>query len=269
MEGRVSAVGSAARAIRGCIAVALLAALVASSAGAVSITWEDEFADEAVIASGTQVTASDGVVVTFATTVFSDSDGGTFDLIPQAGNADFVTAESSPLGNHSGLVQLAFDNQNDDPADYVELTLTFSMPVYGLAFTVLDVDSSTGTTWDDGLLFTFNGGTNIRSDPSLYTLPAVPAPTIELDNEPGYTGFEGVNNRTATDTQTTGNLAVDFGATGVTEITLRYFSTDDAQSNPASPRIGVSDLYWVVPEPSSGSSLALGLVLLAAARRRR
>jgi len=196
------------------IALALLAALVPPSAGAVSINWEDEFADEAVIANGTQVTASDGVVVTFTTTVFSDSDGGTFDLTPQAGNADFVTAESSPLGNHSGLVQLAFDNQNDDPADYVQVRLTFSNPVYGLAFTVLDVDSSSGTTWDDGLLFTFNGGINIVSDPSLYTLPAVPLPTIELDNEPGYVGFEGVNNRTATDTETTGNLAVDFGATG-------------------------------------------------------
>jgi hypothetical protein len=249
------------------IALALLAALVPPSAGAVSINWEDEFADEAVIANGTQVTASDGVVVTFTTTVFSDSDGGTFDLTPQAGNADFVTAESSPLGNHSGLVQLAFDNQNDDPADYVHVRLTFSNPVYGLAFTGLDVDSSSGTTWDDGLLFTFNGGTNIVSDPSLYSLPAVPLPTIELDNEPGYVGFEGVNNRTATDTETTGNLAVDFGATGVTDITLRYFSTDDAQANPASQRIGVSDLFWIVPEPSSGASLALGLVLLAATRR--
>jgi hypothetical protein len=115
---------------------------------------------------------------------------------------------------------------------------------------------------------TSNGGSNIRDDPSLYSLPSVATPTIALDNEPGYEGFEGWTGRTATDTETTGNLDVDFGAIGVNEFTIRFFSTDDAQADPAGQRIGLSDLVWLVPEPSTGTSLGLGLVLLSYRCRR-
>jgi hypothetical protein len=248
--------------------VAILALAVAgapSPSAAIDLVWDDSFVDEQVIATGSQVTAG-GVDVTLSWTVFSDSDGGTFDLVPQAGNADFLTFEASPLGNHAGLVQLSFDNQNDDPVDYVELTLSFSVPVYGLAFSLLDVDSANGSAdWDDGVLLTFNGGINIRSDPSLYTLPAVPAPAITLDDEAGYEGFEAWTNRTALDTQTIGNLDLDFGAVAVTFVTIRYFSTDDAISNPAGQRIGVSDLYWEVPEPGAAALVAIGILGLALA----
>ena len=56
----------------------------------------------------------------------------------------------------------------------------------------------------------------------------------------------------------------------VTDVTIRYFSTDDARNNPAAQLLGVSDLSWVfaIPEPGTGLLLGLGLVMLGVTRRR-
>ena len=151
----------------------------------------------------------------------------------------------------------------------MSFTISFDIAVSGLQFAVLDVDSGGSVQWDDGVEVTYNGGLNVRSTPSLYTLPGG-TPTVAEDNEAGYEGFEGWNGRSAGSTETTGNVVFDFGATPVTEVTVRYFSTDDATANPSGQIIGLSDLTFLpTPEPDTGVLLAFGLVLLAASRRRR
>jgi hypothetical protein len=245
-----------------------VAALVFPGAAAANlIEWETHFTDEIAIADGVSIVAGDGVGVTLQWNVFSDNDGGTFDLTPHTSGVDYVTSEHDSLGNHAGFIELGLDNENDDPADYVELTLSFSVPVIGLQFSVLDVDSGGGNAWDDGLILSYNGGTNIRTDFALFTLPSELQPAVSLDNEPGYEGFEGWNGRNATNFQTRGNIGVDFAGVAISDVTFRYFSTDDAQANPAGQRIGIADLLWSIPEPSTGLLLATGLLALGLRRR--
>ena len=55
------------------------------------LTWDDHFIDEDAILSGTTVSGG-GTSIRFSTTVFSDSDGGTFDLLPGR-SANFFSFE--------------------------------------------------------------------------------------------------------------------------------------------------------------------------------
>lgn len=236
---------------------------------ALSIDWEEEFADEHVILDGTVATSNDvNVSVTLDWLVVSDNVG---DLTPHV-SPGYVTAEHGTLGAHAGFIELGFNNQNDDPSDYVELTLTFSETLFGLSFSILDIDSAGGqggaVLLDDGVQVTYNGGNNLVDNASLYTLPPSNVTTVLIDNEPTFNGFEGRNRRSADPDETTGNVDVDFGNMGVNDITIRYLSTDDAQANPDGQRVGLSDLVWIVPEPSTGILLALGLAVLAGTRQR-
>jgi len=249
-------------------ATLLCVVLGAHAALAGSVVWEDEFGDGDVLAPGTQLTDS-GVTLDFSTSVVQDNDGGNPDLFLVGSDADFFTISHATTGAHAGFVRLAFNNQNDDPADYLALTISFDFAVSGLQFSILDIDSANGNAWDDGVEVTYNGGLNIRDDAGLFTIPD-PDPSVIIDFEPGYEGFEAVNGESAGSGQIRGNVDLDFGTTTVSDVTIRYFSTDDARNNPASQILGVSDLSWIfaIPEPGTGLLVAFGLVVLGATRRR-
>ena len=243
--------------------IALVGVWVLAACGAVhaDLIWEAAgLSDEQVLVSGNTLYGTTNQV-TLGMVVFSDSDGGTFDLGPGR-NTSYLTYENGITGNHAGYLELSFDNQNNDPADYLELVFSFAYPTTNLQFALLDVDRGAGNSFADGVEVFYNG-INIRSNPSLFSFGS----SVALDNESYMDGFEGITTSAAT--STTGNIQFDFGATVVNSITIRYRSSDDAQGNPVAQFIGVSDLsYTSIPEPVLwGLAAAFGLPLLGVRRR--
>ena len=251
------------------VALTLVASLCfASPAAAGTLLWETEFPDEAVI-SGASITTAD-VQVDILTTVFSDNDSGGSDLSPFGSNTLFFKAEHGTTGNHAGYGFLGFNNLHDDPADYLELILTFSLPVEQLAFSLLDIDQRAqggASDFSDGIVVTYNGGTNVIGNPALYTL----GPNVIVGDE-GFGEFEGLahgDGDASPNTSTDGNIDFSFGTTAISSVTFRYFSTDDAPANPSGQLAGVSDLSWVAPEPGTGALVGSGMLFLGMRRRRQ
>jgi hypothetical protein len=241
--------------------VVLTVATVFSGTANADVVWEDIFTDEQTITNNL-VVAAGGTSLSFETTVFSDSTGGTFDLAPVR-SASHFSFEESTTGNHAGYIELTFDNENDDPDDFLELSINFGNPVVNLSFDLLDVDGENNFAWDDGVEVFFNG-INTKTDSNLYSI----GPILFLDNETYMDGFE-AGNASAASTQDVGNIGFDFGDEPIETITIRYFSTDDAIANPASQFIGISDLqFTAIPEPSLISAMVLG-AMLGLTRRRR
>ncbi|QEG23928.1 PEP-CTERM sorting domain-containing protein [Mariniblastus fucicola] len=243
------------------VLITAVAAIAISGTCQADLVWEDLMTDEQAITNNLML-SSGGTTITFGTEVFSDSDGGTFDLVPER-SANFFSFEAESTGNHTGYLEMTFDNENDDPTDYLELTFNFGPPVTNLQFTLLDVDGNTNFNWDDGAEIFFNG-TNVKTTPGYYSIGAINF----LDNEAYMDGFEAGNVGAASD-ETTGNIGFNFGSEIIDTLTIRYFTTDDAVNNPASQFIGISDLQFVaaVPEPTAVSLIAL--VGIAAWTRRR
>jgi len=216
------------------------------------IVWEDNYSDEDVIVDGSSFTTSTGANVTLTRTVFSDNDGGTFDLALYNGNSDYLTFESGQTGAHSGYVEFAMNNQNDDPADYIELTLTFDRAITNLEFSLLDIDSG---SWDDAVEVFYNGANNARDNGSI---TVTDGSANGIDNESYMNGWEGYGSN-ASDSQTIGNIDFDFGNLYITSLRIRYFSTDDASSNPGGQKGGLSDLTFVNAVPEAPSVVLMSL----------
>ncbi len=250
------------RAARVTVACLLNLTLCVTSARA-GLVWEDFFTDEQSIADGTLLNTGNGINVTINRLVFSDSDGGTFDLAT-FGNSDYFTFEGGGLGGHTGLLEASFDNQNNDPADYLTLTLSFSSAITNLQFSLLDVDTG---SFDDAVEVFYNGTQNVRDNPAFFTTGL----TNTLDDETYMHGFEG-NRFNSPDGLGLGNINFNFGATQITSLRIKYFSTDDADSDPGGQKLGLSDLMFsaVVPEPSAVAMMGLfALAILTTAWKRR
>jgi hypothetical protein len=224
--------------------------------------WESlGFGGGQAIADGTAITASTGTGVTIGRSEFSDNDSGGPDIGP-GGNADFVTYQQGPLGGHRGHLRLGLDNLNDDPADYVELTLAFDQAVTNLQFSLLDVDGN--AAWDDGVEVYYNG-LNVRDDPSVL---AINGSYTMLDNKSYMHGWEGTGSN-AGNGQSSANIDFDFGELSITSLTIRFFSTTDGGTNPAEQRIGLSDLTFNAATPEPSSLACTGLLLAGLVYRRR
>ncbi len=227
------------------------------------LIWESHYLDEEAILDGSTLVTG-GTTITFSRTVFSDSDGGTFDLVPDL-STDFFSFEGGLSGNHAGHLEMTFNNENNDPADYLELTMSFSGPVTNLGFSILDVDFGPFAIWDDGVEVFFNG-INVKTDPSLFTV----GPAVALDTKSYMDGFEGGATTVAAN-DPSGNIDLQFGAIPISNITIRYFATDDALGDPFSQFIGISDMAFVaaIPEPTIPFVFLTMLLGGAAFRTRR
>lgn len=236
------------------------------SSPAQNLIWENQGMTNAFGINSGSTYAYNGATVTltwFTNTVGSGS------FVYGAYGSNFVTYQSGVEGAHTGHVLLGFDNSQDDPNDYISVTLSFSSAQSNLAFSILDIDQE---GWDDGVDIVYNGSVNVFSNTSIWSYGQTNASlrTVIADNEGYFVGWEGDDDRANPD-QNYGNLNLNFYSIPVTSVTIRFFSTDDlGTSNPTAQKIGISDLY-VVPEPPAllaGTFLVL-LLLLARRRLRR
>ncbi len=104
------------------------------------------------------------------------------------------------------------------------------------------MDQSGGKTFDDGVEI-YADGMNVKN------LPDVQITTGENvfeDNESYMNGFEGRGNTGANNNSEGGNINLNFGNTEVSSLEFKYFSTDDAISNPGSQKIGLSDFGFQI-----------------------
>nr|MDJ0649632.1 hypothetical protein [Xenococcaceae cyanobacterium MO_188.B19] len=199
-----------------------------------NLIWESQnLVDESAIKSGTAFNLDNNFAVTVNCEIITD--GGNF--APHGGE-DFVSYDSGTRGNEKGYLSLGFDNSNNDPDDLIQLSLDFNQPVTGLNFKVLDVDRSAKKSFADGVEI-YADGVNIKN---MSGVEIVTGNSVFADNEPYMNGFEGRNS--ANSHSESGNIALDFRGTEVSEIEIKYFSTDDAISNPSHQHIGISDLSF-------------------------
>ncbi len=230
-------------------------------ASAQNLIWENQGMTNAFGIDSGRTFNYNGAQVTLTWSVTTN--GG--DTIIPAYGSNYVSYQAGMEGGHIGHVLMGFDISDDDPRSWVEMTLSFSTTQTNLAFSVLDIDTG---SWDDGVLITYNGGTNVRANTNLWSYAQTNASlrTVVIDNETGFTGWEGDPTAAATN-QNYGNVNLNFNGVSVNSITIRFFSTDDAENDPGSQKIGISDLY-VVPEPPALLAGALIPLLLLLARRR-
>ena len=201
-----------------------------------ALVWENlSFSDEDAVATGSTFNLGDGVTATVNWQIITD--GGTF--VPYGGE-DFVSYDSGKLGNHQGYLSLGFNNSKDDPDDLIGLSINFNQPVAGLNFQVLDVDQSGSGYFDDGVEI-YSDGTNIKD---MLAVEIVTGDNVYADNETYMNGFEGRGS--ANSSSESANISLNFGSTEVSELEIKYFSTDDAISNPRNQKIGISDLGFQI-----------------------
>ena len=204
-----------------------------------ALVWEAQgLADESAIASGSQFILDNGVTVTVNWEIVGDRSKFT----PHAGE-DYVSFDTGRTGKHEGYLSLGFDNSNDDPDDLIKLSLDFNQAVTGLNFKLLDVDQSKSagkTLFDDGVEIHADG-INIKN---LSGVEIVTGDNVKADNESYMNGFEGSGNAGADNSSDGGNIDLNFGSTEVSSLEIKYFSTDDANSDPHSQKIGISDLLF-------------------------
>ncbi|HPW33618.1 MAG TPA: hypothetical protein PLF92_11980 [Arenimonas sp.] len=220
------------------IVALLLAAAAAFASGAwaanETVIWENQGLPNTTAIANGQVFPSSAGGATVTVNNALATDGGTI--------INTIEYRSTTQGNHTGYLLLSLDNDLNDPDDRYTVTLTFSRPVRGLQFTVLDIDVGTGTplSFVDGVEVFYNGANNVRNT-AIDTL----GPGVILDDEAAINGYEG--NATAAVTSTAGNLDLNFGNILVSTVTITFMSSNDAAANPSLQFIGISDLGFETP----------------------
>lgn len=214
-----------------------LFAVIACNAHAATETviWENQgLVNGTTITNGQSFPSSAGSVNMVVTNGLV-TDGGTI--------TTNVTYNSGQTGNHTGYARMDIDNSLNDPDDRYSVTLTFSKPVRNLQFSLLDVDAGTPASppnFADGIEIFYNGTNNVKAT-AFATLGA----DVIVDNETYMDGYEGTISQGTTSVR--GNIALNFGTTLITSVTIVFFSTDDAQSDPVGQFIGISDPSFVTP----------------------
>lgn len=222
------------------VTVMLCTLCMVSPALAGSIVWENlGLTSNTSYTSGS--TASDGGV-TMTTTWSTVTDGGTF---TSGDFADFVTYNQGTTGNHSGLLLMSFYNSAKDQDDKITVEFNFDNAVTNLAFTLLDIDDHSLYDTDDFIEVYYHTGDNNWINLAFQTSYWTAGSEIARDNETFGDGWESDNNSRLTDTETTGNLAIDFNTASVQAIRIVYYVGNDQLSGPdVTSYVAISDLTY-------------------------
>lgn len=210
--------------------LALVFFLVATAAlFAQTVNWNYPAANFNLLTGSSSTTVS-GVTVTT-----SASATGSFTT-----NAAQILPAGASNGSSTGIIQLNMDATTENLSSFQTVTITFSEPVYNLAFTVLDIDGGpayTAGNWNDTVDFSSDNG----------------APTAVITNASwvGYNTGTGrataISNQNAVSgaaNQANGNIRVTYPGP-VNSITIRHYSDQvPTGTNPSGQVIFIDDLSF-------------------------
>ena len=195
--------------------------------------------------------------ITIDTNVVTDGDGNDANFT-NFYSTDHLSYFAGTISDQTGPLLFSNDHIVFDVGDFFETTFTFDSAVTDLAFTVGHVDrSTTGSIRHDAVVIEYDTGDgvwrNIRSLAGSFTLgSAVNTATIG-----GQLGFDGATAEPLTSTN--GDIDVDFGATSVERVRIRYlFGQDFPASDPTGGGqfISLSDFAWTQIVPTADLSIA-------------
>lgn len=231
--------------------------------------------------SVSQAFTVEGVTVTI--TVARGSNTGTGEVSNPTTTPDDVNTPVTNAGGEQGLmVDVNYNNMTTNfdytPVggdDYLTFTIAFSTTVNNVSFDLWDIDlgnDGTPSHYQDVVIFD-NAGTL----PSLSLVAGNTDSEIFTDND-GNSAIRGIatlgltnNTGNENDTSETGNVNVNYGSTGVTSVSFRYYTGNGTRNgtdvnlgttDPTLQRISLHDITFV-PEPSTWISGGLLAMLLA------
>ncbi|MCS3795141.1 T9SS type A sorting domain-containing protein [Niastella sp. OAS944] len=238
-----------------------------SSVTAQTLDWSSSFsptwADGAVSRTANNVSGS-GVNVSVSIT---NSQAGTYQQVTNGVNAPAVNNNNGRsnfflLAGSTDALEIDVDWTSNTA--YVDVVYNFSQPIYHLVFRVGDIDkaSATSTSYFDRVTVTgLNGAAAVLPKTITAVNPAGNYLTISgnsayANTTSGVGGNAGTNS-TANNSQQ-GTAEINFGAQGVTRVTVRYDNHPSALANPALQAIAIGNMSW------SLTSLPVDLISFAA-----
>ncbi|MEM6883902.1 MAG: hypothetical protein AAF571_02645 [Verrucomicrobiota bacterium] len=176
-------------------------------------------------------------------------------------------------GGTPGEESLVIAANHVTSAGFIDITISFDVPVYGVFFYIYDVDTWEGewrdlvydfTSENDG---TSTGGPTLTPNGTDNQSTTFNGTTAVIGrNPPGGVGGDDDDIFNANPNESGGNVFVDYGSTVITELNFKWKNQDSAQNN---QYIGIGATFFtVVPEASSILAL-LPLLAFAGSRRFR
>jgi large repetitive protein len=159
----------------------------------------------------------------------------------QSGAFDSRTLTVNPTGSQngiSGIISSTMDASTDNGTAYSEVTITFSQPVYGVSFSIIDIDgkglynTGAGGQFNDTMTVFANGG----------TIPTA----VDTGGNVNYSEATGLTStRGGNVTDATSGTATYFFGNAITTLTIRHVSGDTAGlTNPANQGVSFNDISF-------------------------
>jgi hypothetical protein len=200
-----------------------------ADANAETVDWNYPAANVNIIAGSSNTTVN-GVTVTTSAAATGSFTSNTAQIAPAA----------SSNGSSVGIIQLNMDATNDNLSSYQTVTISFSEPIYNLAFTVLDIDGGPNYPsgdWNDIIDFNSNNGfpAGVVTNGGWVTYNAGTGRASAISNQNATNG--GAN-------QANGNIRVTY-AGPVTSVTVRHYAAAvTGTNNPSGQVIFIDDLTF-------------------------